>query len=58
MGSDMIGASLCSYWGGLEGKPMMNAALKSRQVENAHKRRSDRPKEEDAFVTFIREGRK
>ena len=52
----VIGATAGSYYGGLEGKPMMNAALEARQVEGAHKRRSERPAEEDALVAFIREG--
>ena len=52
----VLGGSLGAYWGGLEGKPMMNAALAARPIEHVHKRRSERPPEEDALVSFIREG--
>lgn len=54
----VVGATFGSYYGGLEGKPMMNAALTARPVEHAHKRRADRPPEEDALVAFVREGTK
>jgi hypothetical protein len=45
LGAAVVGGVLGSYYGGLEGKPMMNAALIARPVEHAHKRRSERPKE-------------
>ena len=53
----VIGGTLGAYLGGLEGKPMMNAALMATPIENVHKPRSQRPKEEDALVHFIREAR-
>ena len=53
----VIGGTLGAYVGGLEGKPMMNAALMATPIENVHKPRSQRPKEEDALVHFIREAR-
>ena len=51
----IVGATLGSYFGGLEGKPMMNAA---RSVEGAHTKRSQRPQDQqqDALVAFMREG--
>ena len=52
----VVGGTIGAYWGGLEGKPMMNAALAARPIEHVHKRRSERPPEEDALVSFIREG--
>lgn len=54
----IVGATLGSYFGGLEGKPMMNAALESRSVEGAHTKRSQRPQDQqqDALVAFMREG--
>ena len=55
IGAAVIGATAGAYYGGLEGKPMMNQALLSRQVEHAHTRRDARPKEEDAFLTFVRD---
>ena len=54
--SAVLGSALGAYYGGLEGKPMMNAALAARPVEHAHKRRAERPPEEDALVAFVREG--
>ena len=57
LGAGVIGMTMGSYYGGLEGKPMMNAALMARPVEHVHKARSDRPKEEDALVHFIRSAR-
>ena len=56
LGGAVLGMTLGSYIGGREGKPMMNAALLARPVENAHMRRSERPAQEDALVSFIREG--
>ena len=53
----VCGMTLGAYLGGTEGKPMMNAALLSRQVEHAHRARSERPPEEDAMAAFIRSGR-
>lgn len=52
------GGSLGSFYGGMEGKPMMNAALAARKVEGAHTRRNERPRDqqEDAMVAFVREG--
>ena len=57
LGAAVVGGVLGSYWGGLEGKPFMNAALMARPVEHVHKRRSERPPEEDALVHFLREAR-
>lgn len=58
LGMAVVGATVGAYYGGLERKPLMNAALLSRQVDGAHLRRSERPPEEDAMVAFIREGTK
>jgi hypothetical protein len=58
LGAAVIGASVGAYYGGLEGKPLMNAALVARPVENVHRRRSERPAEEDSLLVFIREAEK
>lgn len=39
LGAGVLGATLGAYWGGLEGKPMMNAALMSAPIEGVHKKR-------------------
>jgi len=56
LGAAVVGMTIGAYLGGQEGKPMMNAALRAKPVEHAHTRRSERPKEEDAMVHFIRAG--
>lgn len=50
----VVGMTAGAYFGMMEGKPTMNAALMSKPIENAHMRRADRPKEEDALVSFIK----
>lgn len=57
LGGGVFGMALGAYYGGVEAKPMMNAALLARPVEHAHKPRSQRPPEEDAMVHFIRAAR-
>ena len=53
LGAAVLGASVGAYYGGLEGKPMMNAALVARPIAGVHKKRGE---QEDALVAFIREG--
>ena len=43
----IFGATFGSYYGGLEGKPMMNAALWAKPIAGVHHKRG---KEEDALV--------
>ena len=40
-----------------EGKPMMNAALLSSEIEGVHAHMADRAPKEDAMVSFIKAGR-
>lgn len=54
----VVGSTLGAYYGGLEGKPFMQASLMARKVEHAHKKRSERPPEEDAFKVFLRDASK
>ena len=54
----VVGSTLGAYYGGLEGKPFMQAALLARQVEHAHKKQTERPKHEDAFQVFMRDASK
>ena len=57
LGFCTLGMTLGAYLGGCEGKPMMNAALLSREIEGVHVRLADRAPQEDAMVSFIRSGR-
>ena len=52
-----LGMTLGAYLGGCEGKPMMNAALREREIEGVHAHMADRAPREDAMVSFIKSGR-
>lgn len=47
LGAAVFGATVGAYYGGLEGKPMMNAALTARPIAGVHHRRGE---QEDALV--------
>ena len=55
LGAAVVGGTIGAYYGGREGKPMMNAALSARPIEGVHRKRGQ---QEDALVHFIREGTK
>ena len=57
LGFCALGMTLGAYLGGCEGKPMMNAALLSRDIEGVHAHMADRAPQEDAMVSFIKSGR-
>ena len=57
LGFCALGMTLGAYLGGCEGKPMMNAALREREIEGVHAHMSDRAPQEDAMVSFIKAGR-
>ena len=51
----VVGMTVGAYFGMMEGKPMMNAALMAKPIEKAHMRLADqRAMEEDALVSFMK----
>ena len=57
LGLFVVGMTVGSYLGGLEGKPTMNAALLAKPIEGVHVPRSERAPEEDALVSFMKAAR-